>query len=42
MTYAEAIRHAIPAGLIADAVGIIASLIICRMMFACGNKTRMV
>ena len=27
-------RHAIPAGLIADAVGIIASVIICRMMFA--------
>ena len=27
-------RHAIPAGLIADAVGIIASIIICRMMFA--------
>ncbi len=27
-------RHAIPAGLIADTVGIIASVIICRMMFA--------
>ena len=27
-------RHAIPAGLIADLVGIIASVIICRMMFA--------
>jgi spore maturation protein SpmB len=27
-------RHAVPAGLIADAVGIIASVIICRMMFA--------
>lgn len=27
-------RHAIPAGLFADAVGIIASVIICRMMFA--------
>jgi spore maturation protein B len=26
-------RHAVPAGLIADAVGIIASIIICRMMF---------
>ena len=26
-------RHAIPAGLIADAVGIIASVIICKMMF---------
>jgi spore maturation protein B len=26
-------RHAIPAGLIADTVGIIASVIICRMMF---------
>lgn len=26
-------RHAVPAGLIADAVGIIASVIICRMMF---------
>lgn len=27
-------RHAVPAGLIADAVGIVASVIICRMMFA--------
>jgi spore maturation protein SpmA len=27
-------RHAVPAGLIADAAGIIASVIICRMMFA--------
>jgi spore maturation protein B len=27
-------RHAVPAGLIADAVGIIASIIICRMMFS--------
>jgi spore maturation protein SpmA len=27
-------RHAVPAGLIADAVGIAASVIICRMMFA--------
>ncbi len=27
-------RHAVPAGLIADGVGIIASIIICRMMFA--------
>jgi spore maturation protein SpmA len=27
-------RHAVPAGLIADAVGIIASVIICRLMFA--------
>lgn len=27
-------RHAVPAGLIADLVGIIASVIICRMMFA--------
>jgi spore maturation protein B len=27
-------RHAVPAGLIADAVGIIASIIICRLMFA--------
>ena len=27
-------RHAVPAGLIADLVGIIASIIICRMMFA--------
>jgi spore maturation protein B len=27
-------RHAVPAGLIADAVGIIASVIICKMMFA--------
>jgi spore maturation protein SpmA len=27
-------RHAVPAGLIADVVGIIASVIICRMMFA--------
>jgi spore maturation protein SpmA len=27
-------RHAVPAGLIADAVGIVASIIICRMMFA--------
>ena len=27
-------RHAVPAGLIADTVGIIASVIICRMMFA--------
>ena len=27
-------RHAVPAGLIADAVGIIASIMICRMMFA--------
>jgi spore maturation protein SpmA len=26
-------RHAVPAGLIADAVGIIASIIICRLMF---------
>ena len=26
-------RHAVPAGLIADAVGIVASVIICRMMF---------
>jgi len=26
-------RHAVPAGLIADAVGIIASVIVCRMMF---------
>ena len=26
-------RHAVPAGLIADLVGIIASVIICRMMF---------
>jgi spore maturation protein B len=26
-------RHAVPAGLIADAVGIIASIIICKMMF---------
>jgi spore maturation protein B len=26
-------RHAVPAGLIGDAVGIIASVIICRMMF---------
>jgi spore maturation protein B len=27
-------RHAIPAGLIADLAGIIASVIICRMMFS--------
>jgi spore maturation protein SpmA len=27
-------RHAVPAGLIADVVGIIASIIICRLMFA--------
>ena len=27
-------RHAVPAGLIADAVGMIASVIVCRMMFA--------
>ena len=27
-------RHAVPAGLIADAVGIVAAVIICRMMFA--------
>jgi len=27
-------RHAVPAGLIADAMGIVASVIICRMMFA--------
>jgi spore maturation protein B len=27
-------RHAVPAGLIADLVGMIASVIICRMMFA--------
>jgi spore maturation protein SpmA len=27
-------RHAIPAGLIADAVGVVASVIICRMVFA--------
>jgi spore maturation protein B len=27
-------RHAVPAGLIADGVGIIASIIICRLMFA--------
>jgi len=27
-------RHAVPAGLIADGVGIIASVIVCRMMFA--------
>lgn len=27
-------RHAVPAGLIADAVGIIASIVVCRMMFA--------
>jgi spore maturation protein SpmA len=27
-------RHAVPAGLIADAVGIVASIIICKMMFA--------
>lgn len=27
-------RHAVPAGLIADAVGIIASIVICRLMFA--------
>ena len=26
-------RHAVPAGLIADAVGVVASVIICRMMF---------
>ena len=26
-------RHAVPAGLIADAVGIVASVVICRMMF---------
>lgn len=26
-------RHAVPAGLIADGVGIIASVIICKMMF---------
>jgi spore maturation protein SpmA len=26
-------RHAVPAGLIADAVGVIASVIVCRMMF---------
>jgi len=26
-------RHAVPAGLIADAVGIIASVIVCRVMF---------
>jgi spore maturation protein B len=26
-------RHAIPAGLIADLAGIIASIIVCRMMF---------
>jgi len=27
-------RHAVPAGLIADAIGMIASVIVCRMMFA--------
>ena len=27
-------RHAVPAGLIADAVGIIAAVVICRLMFA--------
>jgi spore maturation protein SpmA len=27
-------RHAVPAGLIADAVGIIASVVVCRMMFS--------
>jgi spore maturation protein B len=27
-------RHAVPAGLIADAVGMVASVIICRIMFA--------
>ncbi|MEI9960179.1 MAG: hypothetical protein WDM76_03315 [Limisphaerales bacterium] len=26
-------RHAVPAGLFADAVGIIASIIVCRLMF---------
>jgi spore maturation protein B len=26
-------RHAVPAGLIADAAGIVASVILCRMMF---------
>jgi spore maturation protein B len=26
-------RHAVPAGLIADAVGIIASVIVCRVIF---------
>ena len=27
-------RHAVPAGLIADLVGVIASIVICRLMFA--------
>ena len=27
-------RHAVPAGLLADLVGVIASLVICRLMFA--------
>jgi spore maturation protein B len=26
-------RHAVPAGLIADTVGVIASIVICRLMF---------
>jgi len=27
-------RHAVPAGLTADLVGVIASIVICRLMFA--------
>ena len=27
-------RHAVPAGLTADLVGVVASLVICRMLFA--------
>ena len=27
-------RHAVPAGLIADAVGVVASVIVCRLVFA--------
>jgi len=26
-------RHAVPAGLIADAVGVIASVLVCRLVF---------
>jgi len=29
-------RHAIPAGLIADVVGVVASVVICRLVFGGG------